>query len=336
MHRSNLTAATLFRCVLICGAFLTWRCADAHAETVKLSYAEPTADYVGFFMGLEKGFYAKNDIAVELVRAGGGIATPALIAGDIAFSTSASSAISAILRGARLKIIYVTEDRPDYQLWASGPGIKTFDDLRNQQIGIITRGDTGEIAMRYLLMTRGLPSDFVAFTPLGPGPGRLAALASQILPATLLDWVETGVAKGDGKFSHAHLLIDLRQEVRTVFNGLAASDKLIAAQPDLVRRFVHATLDGIAYAKAHRDETVDTLVRYEKSGVDAAAAEYDHIVPAIVSDGVIPPRVQASELRLRADMLGIAKQSDPPPTQVFDFSIVQSLIAGSPRGGVGR
>ena len=332
-RRPSSIAGRWFWCVVVLVAFLVGPWHAPRAETVKLSYAEPAADYVGFFIAVEKGFYAKEGIDVELVRAGGGIATPALISGDIQFSTSASSAISAILRGARLKVISVTEDRPDYQLWASGPSIQTFDDLRGKQVGVITRGDTGEIALRYALMTRRLPPDFIAFTPLGPGPARLATLASKTLPATLLYWLETSAISGDRKFDHAHLLTDLRREVRMVFNGLATSDKLIANQPGLVRRFVHATLEGIAYAKAHRDQAVDILARYEKSSIDAAGAEYDHIVPAIVSDGIVPQDLQARELRLRAEMLGIAKDGNLPPSKVFDFTFVRSA-SSQPLGQV--
>jgi len=46
-------------------------------------------------------------------------------------------------------------------------------------------------------------------------------------------------------------------------SGLAASDKLIAENPDLVRRFVQASQTGYAYAAVHVDEALQlTLKRY--------------------------------------------------------------------------
>ena len=327
MRRALMTVgrACCFALALEAGMFSSN--AGAAAEKVKISYAEPAADYVGLFMGIEKGYYAQEGIDVELVRAGGGTAIPALIAGDLQFSTSASTSISAILKGAHLKIIYVNEDRPDLQLWATQPSIQSLEDLHDKQVGVITRGDTGEVALRYLLMKRRLPPDFLAYTPAGPGPGRLAMVASQTLPAALLYWLEAGQIKTDAKFKHAHLLVDLRQETRMAFNGVVATDQLLAAKPDLVLRFVRSTLKGNAFAKAHRAETVALLARYETSTRDSAGAEYDHIVPAIVADGVVPQDIQSTELRLRADMLGTAKDGYPPLADVFDFSAVRAARA---------
>ncbi len=42
-------------------------------------------------------------------------------------------------------MLLVGEDRPDWQIWATKPEIKSFDDLKGQQIGVVSRGDTGEI-----------------------------------------------------------------------------------------------------------------------------------------------------------------------------------------------
>lgn len=313
-------------CGALLGCVLAGAMAAAQAETVRLSYAEPTADYAGFFVAIEKGFYRDSGITVELVRAGGGVATPALIAGDIQFSSSASSAISAILRGAKLKIVAITEDRPDFQLWASAPSIKSLEDLRGKPVGVITRGDTGEIAVRYLLMKRHLPADFLGFTPFGPGQGRMAALAAHDLPAAVLFSLEADSVRRDKKFAGVHLLADLRNDTRMAFNGLATTDKLIATQPALIRRFLLATLQGIAYAKAHRDATAAVVARYASATLEAAAADYDHIVPAIVSDGVLPHEIQLNELRLRAAMLGPDAKT-LAPAEVFDFSAVRGARA---------
>ncbi len=69
-------------------------------------------DYAPFYLGTDKGYFAAEGLEVELVGAGGSVATPALISGDVQFSGSPSAAISAILKGAPLKIIYVMRDRP--------------------------------------------------------------------------------------------------------------------------------------------------------------------------------------------------------------------------------
>ena len=119
----------------------------------------PTVEYGALLVGTDQGYFAGEGIDVELVQAGGGVATLALIAGDLQSTGSPSVAISAALRGARLKVLFVGEDHSAFQLWAQ-PEIKRFEDLKDQPVGIISRGDTTEIALRYILAKRNLPDDF--------------------------------------------------------------------------------------------------------------------------------------------------------------------------------
>ncbi len=72
-------------------------------EKVRFSVAAITASYMDEFVAIEKGYHRGEGFTVEMIRAGGGIATQALIAGDLHFSTSAGSALTAMLRGAEIR-----------------------------------------------------------------------------------------------------------------------------------------------------------------------------------------------------------------------------------------
>src|ERR1700681_2666634 len=94
----------------------------AHAaDKVKVSYPTLTSSYIFFFSAISKGYYKDEGLDLDVVEAAGGVATPALVSGDVQFSTSGSSAISAIMKGARLKVLLVGQDRPNWQLWATRP-----------------------------------------------------------------------------------------------------------------------------------------------------------------------------------------------------------------------
>src|SRR4051812_8035754 len=54
----------------------------AALEPIKVSFAADSAVYAPFFIAMEKGYYADQGLAIEMVKAGGGVATPALIAGE--------------------------------------------------------------------------------------------------------------------------------------------------------------------------------------------------------------------------------------------------------------
>src|SRR5262249_2447215 len=130
------------------------------ADKVRVSYPTLTSSYIFFFTAIDKGFYKEEGIDLEIVEAGGDVPAPALVSGDMQFSTSGSSAISGIMKGAKLKVLLVGEDRPSWQIWSAKPEIKTVKDLKEKQIGIISRGDTGEVAVRYILKKQGLPADY--------------------------------------------------------------------------------------------------------------------------------------------------------------------------------
>src|SRR6266851_6221483 len=117
----RLTASSL---LALAAALL---CLPAHAaDKVKVSYPTMTSSYIFFFSAISKGYYKDEGLDLDVIEAAGGVATPALVSGDVQFSTSGSSAISAIMKGAKLKVLAVGQDRPNWQLWATRPEIRTF------------------------------------------------------------------------------------------------------------------------------------------------------------------------------------------------------------------
>jgi len=304
-------------------------CLPAHAaDKVKVTYPTLTSSYIFFFSAISKGYYKDEGLDVDVVEAAGGVATPALVSGDVQFSTSGSSAISAIMKGARLKVLAVGEDRPSWQIWTTKPEIKTMQDLKGLQVGILSRGDTGEVAIRYVLKKQGLPQDFVSYTPMGSSLGtRMAVVRAGSLPAAVLQPAEVETLRAGGGLANAHMIMDLAQEVRSTFNGLATSDDMIKNHADTVMRFVRATRKGMIYARDNRDGAIDVFVKQMKAQPDAAAHGYDELRKVMAQDGAIAPEAQQNELALRADMLGMPASQIPPVAAVFDFSWLEKVNA---------
>jgi ABC-type nitrate/sulfonate/bicarbonate transport system substrate-binding protein len=313
--------------VAIAATALIWLPAHA-ADMVKVTYPTLTSSYIFFFSAISKGYYTDEGLDLDVVEAGGGVATPALVSGDAQFSTSGSSAISAIMKGAKLKVLAVGEDRPSWQIWTSRPEIKTFQDLKGLQVGILSRGDTGEVAIRYVLRKLGLPQDFVSFTPMGSSLGtRMAVVRAGSLPAAVLQPAEVETLRAGGGLANAQMIMDLAQEVRSTFNGLATSDAMIKNHVDVVMRFMRATRKGMIYARDNRDGAIDVYVKQMKAQPDAAAHGYDELRKVMAEDGAITPEAQGNELALRADMLGMPADKIPPIATVFDFSWLEKVNA---------
>ena len=294
-------------------------------DHVKMSYVVPTVNYGALFVAADKGYFAQEGIGIEVVQAGGGVATPALISGDLQFSGSPSVALSADMKGAKLKAIFVGSDQSGFQLWVQ-PEIKKFEDLKGKQIGIISRGDTTEIGLRYILAKRDLPADFLAYTPLGPGVARLAALESGNFPGALIDTSDVADMKKANKIGKLHMLIDLNQEVHMVFGGYATSDVLITKNRSLVERTVRALMKGLAVVRGDRASTVASLVKHGSSP-DAAGQNYTDFAHTMSPTAVTSDADQALELKVRAEMLGVDPKTLAPPSAFFDFSFVKEAAA---------
>jgi NitT/TauT family transport system substrate-binding protein len=301
----------------------------AHAaDKVKVTYPTLTSSYIFFFSAISKGYYKEEGLDLDVVESAGGVATPALVSGDVQFSTSGSSAISAIMRGARLKVLAVGEDRPSWQIWTTRPELKTFEDLKGLQVGVLSRGDTGEVAIRYVLKKKGLPQDFVSYTPMGSAlAARMAVVRSGSLPAAVLQPAEVETLRASGNFGNAHMIMDMAEEVRSTFNGLATSDAMIKDHPDVVTRFTRATRKGMIYARDNRQGAIDVFVKEMKAQPDAAVHGYDELRKVMAEDGTISPEAQRNELSLRGDMLNMQAGQIPPVSAVFDFSWLEKINA---------
>src|SRR5262245_18992020 len=94
------------------------------AEKVKMSTAATTSNYAPYFVAIEKGYLLEEGFEVEIIKAGGCTATPAQISGEVEFNTSGATALSAILKGAPLKLVYFPWERPTYQVWSTQSDIK--------------------------------------------------------------------------------------------------------------------------------------------------------------------------------------------------------------------
>src|ERR1043165_1672514 len=72
-------------------------------DNIRVSYATLSAAYMDHICAMDKGYFREEGINVEVIRAPGGVATPGLLSGQFQFSSSASSAVSAAVRGGRSK-----------------------------------------------------------------------------------------------------------------------------------------------------------------------------------------------------------------------------------------
>jgi ABC-type nitrate/sulfonate/bicarbonate transport system substrate-binding protein len=300
---------------------------DAAEEKVRFSVAAITGSYMDEFVAIEKGYHREEGLTAEMIRAGGGIATQALIGGDLHFSTSAGSALSAMLRGAEIKVVYTNIDRPGYQLWSARPEIKSLKDLIGKKIGVTSRGDTQELSVRLLLRKHGINANSVAYIAVGFGGTRLAALQAGTVDAVPLgagDFAQLKDTKG-------HMLGDTEKEIRFAYVGLAVSTRLLSRQPNIVERFLRAVIKGREYARRYRDQTIQIIGKYTLRKREFNEFDYDSTLPVLTAEGWVSDDILKEDVAMRAELVGVAPPADY--AKFFDYSMAKKIYADLKKTG---
>ena len=291
----------------------------AAEEKVRFSVAAVTGSYMDEFVAIEKGYHREEGLSVEMIRAGGGIATQALISGDLHFSTSAGSALSAMLRGAEIKVVYTNIDRPGYQLWSGQSDIRQLKDLRGKRVGVTSRGDTQELSVRLLLRKHGIDANSVAYVPVGFGAQRLAALHAGSVDAVPLgagDFAQLKQPKG-------HMLGDTEKEIRFAYVGLAVATKMIARQPEVVEKFLRSVIKGREYARRYREQTIAILGKYTQRKREFNEADYDSTLPVLTAEGWVGDDILKEDVAMRAELVNVPAPGDYH--KFFDYGIVRKI-----------
>jgi ABC-type nitrate/sulfonate/bicarbonate transport system substrate-binding protein len=294
----------------------------AHAaDTIRVSYATLSAAYMDHICAMDKGYLREEGLNVEVIRAPGGVATPGLLSGQFQFSSSASSSLSAAVRGGPVKVVYTNLSRPSYTLVSLKPEISSAKDLVGKKIAINSFGDTGHLATILYLKKMGINPSSVLFIAVGRNEVRFPALRSGAIDATPVvprDMVALGQQK------HT-VLADLGKEIQLVWNGVATSNKLLAENPRLVERFLRALAKGREYARRYRDETISFISKRDPSTLEAIKVDYEVTKASMTDDGSLPDDVIKEEAATRAELTKISKP--PNISELFDYSITRRNYA---------
>ncbi len=290
-------------------------------ENIRVSYATLSAAYMDHICAMDKGYFRDEGLNVEVIRAPGGVATPGLMSGQFQFSSSASSAVSAAVRGGPVKIVYTNLSRPTYSLVAIKPDITSAKDLVGKKIAINSFGDTGHLAtLLYLKKMRVNPSS-VLFIAVGRNEVRFPALVSGAIDASPLT-VRDLVALKDQKH---FVMADLNKEIQLVWNGVATSNRLLAENPNLAERFLRGLVKGREFARRYRDETIAFISKRDPTPVDAIRVDYDATRASMTEDGSLPEDVLRDEIATRAEITKVA--SAPDISTVFDYRLIRKNYA---------
>jgi NitT/TauT family transport system substrate-binding protein len=293
---------------------------SAGAEDITVSYASLGAAYMDHVVAIEKGYALEEGLNIKTLMSGGGSATQVLLSGQIHFSSSAGSALSAALRGGPVKIIYTNQSRPTYKLLSNKPEIKTLQDLVGKKIAVNTFGDTGHLATLLLLKKYRMEPKAVLFIAVRSEARFPAFLSGAIdaAPLTPRDITQIGPMR-------VNMLADISKEIQLVWNGVAVSNKLFADNPALIERFLRSLAKGREFARRYKEPTIAMLSKHTPLPPDAILVDYDTALASMTDDGTVSDDVLKEEVLTRAELIKSA--SVPDPAKLYDYSIIRRIYA---------
>ncbi len=243
-----------------------------------------------YFVALEKGYYARQNLDVEIVRGQGSADAVKQVAAGTAQLGFADAAAVILARGndrIPVKLVAMVYARPPHAIYVlKDSGIAKPKDLEGKKIA-----DTAFSAVPKLF------NAYAKAAHIDAGKVTWVVAAGDALPGMLT----TGRADGIGQFTVGEPLLAKAAAPKQILaltyadaglemysNGLIASESTIQSNPDLVRRFVTATLQGLADAVAD-PKAAGAIMHAHHREVDADIAEGEtRIVGTLVSQAGLP------------------------------------------------
>jgi ABC-type nitrate/sulfonate/bicarbonate transport system substrate-binding protein/LysM repeat protein len=262
--------------------------AEAAEKKINVAYSSISGNMAPLWVSHEHGFFLKYGLETQLILAeGGSRAAQMLGSGEVLFAQMAGpGVIQAVLRGADAVMIAGVVNTLTFQFIVQ-KGITQPDQLKGKSLAVTRYGSSTDFATRYVLDKYGLkPNSDVVISQLGTMPALYSALEAGKIQGALLSAPFTLQARKAG----FRLLADLRiLGLEYQHTGIATTRALIKSQPDLVRNFMRAYVEGIHYYKTHREESLGILQQYLKvNDRDALSEIYDEIGLILVPESPYP------------------------------------------------
>jgi NitT/TauT family transport system substrate-binding protein len=291
----------------------------------------PQAQFAGYIVAKELGFYTDAKLDVEIRSAGPDLRPQLTIASgtdDIAVGVS-NQVVAARSTGVPLKIIaQVFQDSANRYILKKQNAIRSLRDLRGKKVGLWTGGDEAEFIS--MLKTAGMTLDDVILVPQGFDVAPFLQDAYVLSMVTVYNELIQIRDKGYGD-DKLQILSPADYKSAIVSDMLFATEKYLKEHRSAVQRFLDASMRGWVYCFDHPDQAVDMVVKYESSlKRDEQSKQLKAVLALIWSGqaktmgiGYMDPEYYITAERVLFDSNQISKRVDA--ATVFDDSFWKEI-----------
>ncbi len=318
------------RCVTIIGLIFILLPANRSMaqEKLRVGLSSVSGLHSALWVAEEKGFLRKNGIDPEVIVTGqgGSAGISALLANDIQIVNSAGDVlVAATLQGGDTVMIAGVVNK-GLQRLVTKPEIKTPADLRGKRIGVTRVGAISHSVLLMILQRWKMTVSDIQVMQLGSSPNMMASMDKGGSDGAVLTIPSMFVAEDRGY----RVLLDMADtDIYYLHTMVASTRQYIKNNRDKVLRFLRGYVEGIAFVKQNKKESIDIVRKKLRLGpeqtrnlersLDLLTAKYYETIPY--------PSLRGVETLLGFVEKDIPKAKTADPKSFVDDSLLKEIEA---------
>lgn len=287
------------------------------SEKVRIGIPVVAMSQLPILIAQQNKLFQAEGFDAEVIQIRTALALPALMSGELDFTTSAETTIRAAISGMPLKAIGFIGVRSSLVL-VSNPRINSVTALKGGKIAVSSLRTTTDFVARDILRHYGLnpDKDIVTF-PLGSEANKIAAVKSGAVDAAIVTLPSDSIAEEQG----LKKLVFAGDFIEGLQSGLATSVKKINENPARVQRMARVFVRSLEFTRSRRGDAVDFIIKQWQLSRRVAESSYDLMIKTFSPDGEAPERL----VRILVDEVKRTQkiEREIPLSDVVDFSFVR-------------
>ena len=240
----------------------------------------------GFAAAVAEGYYKDAGLDVTLVQGNGSGNTAQLVAnGRSQLAYADAVAVSQLIaKGAPMKVVAtIYQSNPNAVMALKKTGIKSVKDLAGKKVGVPS-GSSQTTMLPLLLKSNNLKESDITMIDMPVASMVPALLQGQV--DAVLGSIDAYQIQAESQGAQLDVYRFADHGVPTVSTSIFASDSFLKENPDIVKKFIAASLKGWSFALDNPDKAVkDLKVVFPEVNEKLASAELAAITPLFCSGG---------------------------------------------------
>ncbi len=253
-------------------------------KTLLLGLASISGGIETLYVTKKIGAFKRNGLDVDfLLLQGGSQALQVLLSGELKLISGGGGAAAqrARFKGAGNLLVATYTPTMPYSLYVNRK-IQDAKQLKGAKIAISRFGSSSDFAARFMVSRLGLdPAKEVTLMQFGNQRERMSALMNGAVEGSVVDAPNTLIARQQG---FVELADASKLGLIYPHNNIATTDRFIREEPQTVFNFLRAFVEGIAYYRTHKVESIQMIKEFLRVSDNAIAEEayeyYSRITPA--------------------------------------------------------